>query len=347
MQIKGREKILAILVLSCVAVFIVVFLIQGSIVKPAKDLKSRKAQLQVRLARLKKEQEQYKIAEKEIQAAAQKMIHSNTDQANGVLGELLNQLIQQVDLNPRQFTRSPIGPSRIGRGLAREVGWTVQGEGPLSKVVDLLYLLQSAQALHKIEGVRLSASNQPGIVKVGFRYLTLVLEPAPSSLGTNTMAEVTVAELGTPERQLYEGIVVRDLFRPYVQRPQMASPPERSPPPAQEQRVPTFRPEIFRVVSLSEWAGKSEIHLQNTESGNITVYHPGDEIEDWTIMMVDYRLMPRPNSILNSESRVILKNTVGYWALEHGCTLAQLHQLGEGQLPLELKQKEDLINNDD
>lgn len=344
MQIRGREKILAIVVLSFVAVIVVVLLIQGAIVKPAKDLKSQKAQLQVRLGKLKKEQDQYKIAEKEVQAAAQKMIHTHTDQANGVLGELLNQLIERVGLNPRQFTRSPVGPIRVGRGLAREVGWTVQGEGPLTKVVDLLYLLQSAEALHKLDGVRLSASSQPGVVKIGFRYLTLVLEPPPSNLGTNTMTEIAVAELGTPERQFYEGIVVRDLFRPYVKRPENVSSPGETA--VAKNTPPDFRPENFKVVSLSEWAGKAEIHLRNMESGSVEVYQPGDTIEGWTIMGVDYRPMPKPNSILDSESRVILKNTSGYWALEQGCTLAQLHQMNEEQLSLDLKQKEDLKNND-
>ncbi len=343
MQIRGREKILAIVVLSFVAVIVVILLIQGAIVKPAKDLKSQKAQLQVRLGKLKKEQDQYKIAEKEVQAAAQKMIHTHTDQANGVLGELLNQLIERVGLNPRQFTRSPVGPTRVGRGLAREVGWTVQGEGPLTKVVDLLYLLQSAEALHKLDGVRLSASSQPGVVKIGFRYLTLVLEP--SNLGTNTMTEIAVAELGTPERQFYEGIVVRDLFRPYVKRPENVSSPGETAV-AEKSTPPAFRPENFKVVSLSEWAGKAEIHLGNMESGSVAVYQPGDTIEGWTIMAVDYRSMPKPNSILDSESRVILKNTSGYWALEQGCTLAQLHQMNEEQLPLDLKQKEDLKDND-
>ena len=345
MQIRGREKILAIVVLSFVAVIVIVLSVQGAILKPAKDLRNQKVQLQVKLGRLKKEQDQYKIAEKEVQAAAQKMIHTHTDQANGVLGELLNQLIEQVELNPRQFTRSPVGPTRVGRGLAREVGWTVQGEGPLTKVVDLLYLLQSAEALHKLEGVRLSASSQPGVVKVGFRYLTLVLEPAPSSLGTNTMTEVAVAEFGTPERQLYEGIVVRDLFRPYVKRPENV-PSTETTAVAENNTPPAFRPEILKVVSLSEWAGKSEIHLRNVETGSVAVYQPGDTIEEWTIMAVDYRPMPMPDSILDSESRVILKNTSGYWALEQGCTLAQLHQMNEEQLPSDLKHKEDLKNND-
>jgi len=154
-----------------------------------------------------------------------------------------------------------------------------------------------------------------------------------------------VAELGTPERQLYEGIVVRDLFRPYVKRPENV-PSTETTAVAENNTPPAFRPEILKVVSLSEWAGKSEIHLRNVETGSVAVYQPGDTIEEWTIMAVDYRPMPMPDSILDSESRVILKNTSGYWALEQGCTLAQLHQMNEEQLPSDLKHKEDLKNND-
>lgn len=344
MQIQGREKMLGALVLSCVGVFVIFLLVQGMILKPAKDLKSQRAQLVTKVNKLKKEQEQFKIAQKEVQAAALNMMSPNTDQANGVMGELLNTLIQKVGLNPRQFTRSPVGPNRVGRGLAREVGWTVQGEGPLSKVVDLLYLLESASALHKLEGVRLSATSQPGSVKIAFRYLTLVLEPAPSGVKTNGVEGIVLGELSTPERQLYDGIAARDLFRPYVRRP--AGAPQEAAPVQEASGEPAFRAELFKAVSLSEWAGKSEVHLLNTESGAVQVYQAGDTLEGWTLLGVDYRRMPRKDSILESEARVILQNAEGYWALEQGSTLAQLYQIKEEELPPRFKPVKTLEHND-
>ena len=55
MQIQGREKILGISVLSCVGIFIIFMLVQGTILKPAQELKRQKAQLVLKLNKMKKE----------------------------------------------------------------------------------------------------------------------------------------------------------------------------------------------------------------------------------------------------------------------------------------------------
>lgn len=344
MKLPGREKLAGILLLGCASALVLGLIVQGTIVKPANDLKRQKVQLAGKLKKLKKEQDQYKVADAEVKAAGKRMICGNVDRANGVLGELLNGLIEQVGLSSRAFTRSPIGPNRVGKGGAREVGWTVQGEGELSKVVDLLYLLESASVLNKVDGLRLSAASQPGAVKVGFRYLTLVLEPAPAGVGTNTVETITVGDLNSEERAEYERIVVRDMFRAYVKRPYIPEPPKAEPQSEAKQEEkkaepPPFRGEIFKAVSLSEWAGKSELHIWNVENGGLAIYQPGDRVEKWVFEMVDYRRMPMPNSILESECRAILSNEEGYWALDRGNTLAQLYRLSEEQLPSELKEK--------
>lgn len=349
MQIQGREKILGIAVLSCVGIFIIFMLVQGAILKPAQELKRQKAQLVLKLNKMKKEQEQYKIAEKEVTAAGKMIINGNSDQVNGEMGEFLNEVIQKVELNPRAFTRSPVGPNRVGKGGAKEIGWTVQGEGSLEKIIDLLYLLENSQAFHKLDGIKFTPVNQPGWVKVAFRYLTIVLDPVPDAVKKSGVTNIVVADLTTPERQLYQGIVARDIFRPYVKRPPEVKPQEPSPA-NQEQATnnqPTFKPEIWKVVSLSEWAGKVEIHLMNTENNSVHLYTPGDKIEGWTLLGVDYRRMPIPNSILYSDSRVILQNAEGYWAVEPGSTLAQLHQMKVEDLPSNLKPKEEFIKDND
>lgn len=340
MQIEGREKIVGILLLSCVGVFMLFLLIQGTFVRPVKELKKQKVQLDVKLNRLKKEQSQFKIAEKEITEAGQKMISANIDEANSLLGELINDLIQKVGLNSSDFTRSPIGPVRL-KG-AKEMGWTVQGEGSLSRVIDLIYLLKTVPALHRLESVRFSPTSQLGVVKVSFRYLTLVLDPAPPNVGSNSITNALAGSLDEPERKLYLGIEKRDLFRPYIKKPFLpeVDPVQQTENVGQQPPVPpAFRPEIYKAVSLSEWAGKSEIHILNIETGAISLYQPGDKIENWTLLEVDYRRLPLPNSILESDSRVILQNNEGYWSLEQGYTLAQLYKLTEEQLPEKFKTK--------
>ena len=84
-----------------------------------------------------------------------------------------------------------------------------------------------------------------------------------------------------------------------------------------------------------------------TENNSVHLYTPGDKIEGWTLLGVDYRRMPIPNSILYSDSRVILQNAEGYWAVEPGSTLAQLHQMKVEDLPSNLKPKEEFIKDND
>ena len=93
-------------------------------------------------------------------------------------------------------------------------------------------------------------------------------------------------------------------------------------------------PETYRLVSLSEWGGESEIHVRDLTAQKTLRYKVGDSIAGGVIVLVDYRPMPTPGrEHVLSGSRVILRIGNEYWAIERGGTFAQRHKLKPEQLP--------------
>jgi len=174
-----------------------------------------------------------------------------------------------------------------------------------------------------------------GRVRVHFRYLTLVLEPSPDvTRATNLVARFGLESL---ERHLLDGIVSRDLLRPYIKRLPTGAPGQ----PAITSGKPGTEPgpESFRIVSLSEWQGEPEVHVRDLTNQRTLRYKPGDSLAGGTIVLVDYRAMPMPGSpILQSFSRVIIKIESDFYAIERGKTLADKHKLSAAELPTQLAQ---------
>jgi hypothetical protein len=216
-----------------------------------------------------------------------------------------------------------VGPRKL-RG-ANEIGWSIQGQGKLADVVNLIFLLQESPYLHRIESVAISTGESPGQVRVGFRFLTLVMDPAP--LVTLSTLEVKFNN-ESPERRVFDGIVARDLLRPYIKRaPDKGSgSPERPTVPA--------GPGSLRVVSLTEWMGQPEVHVRDLTNQKTFRYKPGDDLAGGTIVQVDYRPLPMPgHESLTSFSRVIVRIGKEYWAIERGQTLADKYRLDPDQWP--------------
>ena len=65
-------------------------------------------------------------------------------------------------------------------------------------------------------------------------------------------------------------------------------------------------------------------------------YKLGDQLAGGTVVCIDYRELPMPDSFTLSESRVILKMGAEFWAIERGKTLADKHKLNAEQLPREV-----------
>lgn len=332
-----REKILAGVVGGIVAVGVGVFGVHSFLVTPLKEIDRRTAGLREKLDKIKSERRAYFADEERMKRVAQRMFSEDLDQASARSGEMLTRLILQSGLQEADFTRLPVGPRKL-RG-ASEIGWNVQGEGPMADVIDLLFLLRTSPHVHRLEIGSLSSGDAAGVVRVRFRYLTLVLSPAPAAEPIELAPRFA---LDSPERRAYDALIARDLLRPYIKRPPPPPPPATSSPgraPSPPPGTPPG-PETFKIVSLSEWQGQPEVHVLDQTSQRTFRYKPGDALAGGTIVMVDYRPMPMPGrEIVQSESRVILRFGQEYWAIERGHTLADKRKLTPAQIPQELMAK--------
>jgi len=327
---KQREKILAGIVGAILGVFFLSFGMRWLLVRPLRLIDATTARLQDQLRKLKEEKQAYFKAEDQLKEWTQRTFATDLDEASAKSGEMLTRMILRAGLKEEDFTRTPTGPQKM-RG-AKEIGWNIQGTGELEKLVHLIFLLEETPYLHRIEGFSVSPSDKSGRVKTTFRYETLVVDPAPD---VQVTTHETRFSLDSPERKQYDVITARNLFQPYAPPP---PPPETAP-----SAVPSGPgPETFRIVSLSEWKGVSEIHVLDLTHQTTQRYHVGDPLADAEIVMIDYRLLPEPGrDRVQSYARVILKGKDGdgYWAIEQGQTLAQKYRVTPDRLPPSLTQK--------
>ncbi len=330
---NAREKLLAVGVLGTAALLGGALGLRAFITKPVTELDKRIVAARERLEKINTERRNFFTAEDRIKALTKLAFADTVDEASARSGEALTKQILQAGLNEASFTRLPVGPRKM-RG-ASEIGWNVQGDGPLTSIVNLLFVLEQSPFLLRLDGLVMAQGDQPGQARVHFRCLTLVMDPAPEVKRETLLAKVG---LDSVERRTFDGIVTRDILRPYFKRP----PPVVAKGSSGARAVPAGPPkppgpETFRVVSLSEWQGQPEVHVRDTVNEKTQRYKPGDPLAGGTIALVDYRAMPLPGaSGLQSFSRVIVRVKDEFFAIEHGQTLADLRKLEPEQLPPQL-----------
>ena len=319
-----REKQLAMAVGALVLGLGGFFGMRTLFLKPLRDIGRQTVMLEDKLRQINDERRGCFAAEDYLKGVAQRTFAREPDMASAQAGKMLTDHIVRLGLSEAEFSRSPVGPRRL-RG-AQEIGWSVQGEGPLRKIVDLLFVLEQTPQVHRLEGLVVSAGDRPGRVKARFRYLTLTVDG---------LADVTPLELPprltlqSPERGYYDAIVQRDLLRPYVPSSQPEASPASTAAPSGD-----ARPEMLKVVSLSEWGGLPEVHICDLSTTRISRFRTGENLADGQVVGVDYRALPLPGKPdLLSYSRVILKIGTNYWAVEQGQTLADKHLLRPEQAP--------------
>lgn len=317
------------------------WMVKGFFVGPLTALDKLKKDLVEKEDKLLKEQRLGFAAEDELNKLALRTFSDDTGLASAALGKMMTQRLADTGLADSRFTRTPVGPNRV-RG-AHQVGWSVQGDGPLKSVLDLMYLLERDPHVHRIENFSMAPGDRKGEVSVTFRFMTLVLDPAP--IVTRKELKLT-ATTDSEERKLYEGIVKRDLLRPYVKRPPTPPmppmPPATTTQPAVAEAPKGPGPENFRVVSLSEWNGVPEVHVRDVAGGRTTRHAVGQMMGEGVgggmVVRVDYRRMEVPGKGgLVSSSRVILKIGADFWAVESGQSLAEKRKMSLEELPAELK----------
>jgi len=326
-----REKLLATIVGSLVGLAILALGVRAMIVLPLRTADKRIAGVREKIAKIQDERRAFFLAEDKVKAYARTAFSDLENETSAASGELITKQIIHCGLKESDFTRLPVGDRKL-RG-ATELGWNVQGEGSLTNVINLVFVLNQIPYLHKIEGLAVTPGDAPGLVRVRFRYLTLVVDPAPEVSRKPPSPDVSFEG---PERLVLNSISIRDLLRPYIKRPppDLASKPVEGEP---KLKPGAGGPECFRVVSLSEWEGQPEVHIRDTVNDKTVRYKPGDALSGGTIVSVDYRPMPMPGKApLMSFSRVILRIGPDYWAVERGNTLAEKRKLTQKELPSEL-----------
>ncbi len=174
-----RTKLLAWAALGTAVLLFGGLLLRGLVVGPLRTIDDQIRQYEAKLASLQKARRDFLATENQVQTAAAKAFGAGRVAAEANLGALLTQRIVQVGLHEAQFTRAPIGHRRLFG--AEEIGWTIHGEGPLARVLDLLFVLESDPRLHRVEDLSLSPARGADSVRVRFSYLTLMLSSPPGA----------------------------------------------------------------------------------------------------------------------------------------------------------------------
>jgi hypothetical protein len=327
--VSPREKRLLLVLGSLAAALVVGLGLRAVFMRPLNELDGQISNLRRDLTKIGAERRAYFAEEDKVKTFTQHTFSDDVDKASAKSGEMLTRLILESGLPETDFTRLPVGPRKLRR--ASEIGWNVQGEGPLMQVVNLLFLLQESPYLHRLETVTVSPGEGAGRVRVRFRFLTLVMEPAPAIQWREPAPKYT---LDSPERRILDMIVSRDILRPYIKRQAPSTVPGAGSAQTGVAAKPLPGPESLRIVSLSEWQGVPEVHVRDLVNQRTLRYQSGDPLAGGVLVMVDYRPRPFPDKPgLRSDSRVILRIGDEYWAIERGRTLADKYKLAPDQWP--------------
>lgn len=319
-----RSRLLAFGALGAAGLLIAGFAIRAVVLRPLRTLDDQIVQLRLRLRSLDGERKSFLAADSQIRSAAGTLFGGRAEEAEAQLGTLLSAQLLQAGLQEPDFSRVPASRRRLPG--AEEIGWTVQGEGTPAQLVDFLYLLQAQPRLLRIDSLMLTPASDPRRVRIRFRCLTLVLNPASEVRPRTNLAAVT---LDSPERRRYDAIIRRDLLRPFEPEEQNAvtSPSTTSDP-------GTGEASSLKLVSLSAWGVAPEAHVLDTRNQQIRILHPGDSLLDGSVATIDYRPLPAPGRAgLLSYSRLLWRFGEDYWAVENGQTLAERRRLAPEELP--------------
>ena len=231
------------------------------------------------------------------------------------------------------FSLTPFGGKTV-QGAYSTLGWTVQGRGNVTQVVDFLYLISRQTYLHRITGLTIGRIAKSRDLAVSLRYETLapaigkdIPLPAPPAAGA--------ARLDAPERKKYNVVVSRNMFRPHVLKPTKPDKPTTRPKPAPDPVDPDLR-----VTSLMQVGPRLLISVRHDRTKVVKKYKQGDRLAGGVVVMVDYRTMPRPeNRKKTSSCRLLLRMGKEYWAVELHDTLGNRWRMRADQVPKELSKR--------
>ena len=210
---EKAEKILAGVVAGIFGAILLGFGVRGFYVKPLR-IDKQTAGIRDKIEKINQERRDYFVAEDALKAITQKTFSPDSSEASARSGEMVTRQIAAAGLSEADFTRVPAGSRKL-RG-ASEIGWSIQGKGDLTRIVNLLFLLEKSPQVHRLENVTLTSFKKPGEIRVRFVYTTLVIEPAPEVDPVDLKPKFN---LESPEQLTYNSILERDILRPYMKMP--------------------------------------------------------------------------------------------------------------------------------
>jgi len=333
-----REKVLATAAGLAVIVIVTALAINKVLLEPAARSEQQAVELKDKIDRAR--------AEKGKESSYKARLTDLAAEAFGVdelrVSEQVRMAVTDVlavsGLSNQNLSLKPLVGSRVP-GVYREIGWSVNARGKLAHVISFLYLMSRDPHLHRLDNVVLAPVPNSTDVQLQVKYATLLLEPVKGEklvVDEVSSQAPEASALDAPERQQYNVIAMRDVFRPYIPaKPQ----PQQAQPSNEPRRVAESPPQKggdgrYRVVGLPMFAGQTEVLVRDTSSGKVSNLKAGDDLGGGRIVMVDYRVLPSPrNPEILSGSRVVLQIGSEYYAVDLGQSLAEKRTLAANDLP--------------
>lgn len=349
-----REKKLLAVTGSVVALLAVYGVAHRLVIVPARTYKNQARALRDDLLEHGRTIRQAREDREQLQPLVEHTFRGDAATVREKLDQRLTSLLERAGFGFQDFVRQPLPVKTIrDRDRAhddRVIGRSISIRGRPSEVVNFLWLLKNDPYVHRVEDLALSPDPASGRMDMSLKYYTLLLDvPTPATVASQPVRQI--ARLSDPNRDGYDAILRRDVFRPYVPRPtrvvrRPAAPADLDPQPPTPAPTPSAAVDPasgVRVVGLPTWAGEPEVQVVDSRSSPAEVRKCtiGDRLGTGTVVKVDYRPMPLPTDPKQSSpSRVILKIGSDYWAVELGQTLAEKHRLSTEDLPEDLKPAE-------
>ena len=110
--------------------------------EPRDTAKLKVRNLQSKVVKLRQLESVTKNDEYYLASTSRNSFSMDESEAISQMGIHLTEAIKTSGLSEDQFTRRPIKTTQLTKNGAKQIGYTVSGQGPLTRIIDLLYLLE-------------------------------------------------------------------------------------------------------------------------------------------------------------------------------------------------------------
>lgn len=191
---NNREKILTWVTMGLLAVGMSYVVFYKAIIEPIGQKRTQKANVIRQTQDLNVKISSEPIHLRSLRKAKARTFGSDDLKAQAASRTFLMKAVGLARLESDRATITPLKGSRVTGG--REIGWLVRVEGSISRLVDLLYLLQEDRHIHQVKNVGWRVLSKNNDLELKFSYMTLVLEDIPDDtplIATSQLKDITDA----------------------------------------------------------------------------------------------------------------------------------------------------------